>query len=747
MLLRLPNFNLICLLILMSQVSFAEAPPRATTSPTEEIDFERDIQPVLTRFGCNSGPCHGKQRGQNGFQLSLLGFDSDFDHNALTKETRGRRVSFTRPEASLLLMKPAGLTPHGGGLRLPVESSGYQLLLKWIKAGAPREIVGTPSIKNVTVTPTEKIFQHGEKHPLQLTAHYSDGSTRDVTSLAIYQSNEDPIVAVDEHGIVTAGRITGEAAIMARYSGHFAVFTGSVPLAGDAPPPLSLAGEHPIDQLIAKTLIRLGLDSSEQAPDHRFLRRVYIDIIGRMPTAAETEAFLSRDDTGSESTSKRVALVDDLLSRPEYAEHWANKWADLLRPNPYRVGIKATLNYDAWIRNSFRTNQPYDQFVRELVAARGSTFRNGNVTLFRDRRSPDELTTIVSQLFLGIRLECAKCHHHPFEVYGQEDFYSFAAYFAEVGRKGTGVSPPISGSEEFIFSTDKGEVRHPLTNEVLSPKPLYGEAPEIPEGSDPREALAQWITSVDNPYFSQTMANRIWTDLMTIGLVNPVDDLRATNPASNPELLKHLGDYLAQNEFDLKKLIRHIVLSKSYSLSSQPTEKNQVDTRYFSRHFRERLRAEVLLDSVIQITKVPESFSAMAPGTRAKELWTHRIGSLFLDAYGRPDPNQDPPCERMSSPTVVQTLHLMNSENLFKKVTSKDGWAAELSKSELPPEEIVQQLYLGIYSRYPNEKELDIGVKLYDNVKAEDDPLKLRQQNTEDLMWALMNTPEFVFKD
>ncbi|MBT5020040.1 MAG: DUF1549 domain-containing protein [Planctomicrobium sp.] len=747
MLLRLPNFNLICLLILMSQVSFAEAPPRATTSPTEEIDFERDIQPVLTRFGCNSGPCHGKQRGQNGFQLSLLGFDSDFDHNALTKETRGRRISFTRPEASLLLMKPAGLTPHGGGLRLPVESSGYQLLLKWIKAGAPREIVGTPSIKNVTVTPTEKIFQHGEKHPLQLTAHYSDGSTRDVTSLAIYQSNEDPIVAVDEHGIVTAGRITGEAAIMARYFGHFAVFTGSVPLAGDAPPPLSLAGEHPIDQLIAKTLIRLGLDSSEQAPDHRFLRRVYIDIIGRMPTAAETEAFLSRDDTGSESTSKRVALVDDLLSRPEYAEHWANKWADLLRPNPYRVGIKATLNYDAWIRNSFRTNQPYDQFVRELVAARGSTFRNGNVTLFRDRRSPDELTTIVSQLFLGIRLECAKCHHHPFEVYGQEDFYSFAAYFAEVGRKGTGVSPPISGSEEFIFSTDKGEVRHPLTNEVLSPKPLYGEAPEIPEGSDPREALAQWITSVDNPYFSQTMANRIWTDLMTIGLVNPVGDLRATNPASNPELLKHLGDYLAQNEFDLKKLIRHIVLSKSYSLSSQPTEKNQVDTRYFSRHFRERLRAEVLLDSVIQITKVPESFSAMAPGTRAKELWTHRIGSLFLDAYGRPDPNQDPPCERMSSPTVVQTLHLMNSENLFKKVTSKDGWAAELSKSELPPEEIVQQLYLGIYSRYPNEKELDIGVKLYDNVKAEDDPLKLRQQNTEDLMWALMNTPEFVFKD
>lgn len=712
-----------------------------------EIDFERDVQPVLTRLGCNSGPCHGKQRGQNGFQLSLLGFDSDFDHNALTKESRSRRVSLTRPAESLLLTKPSGKSPHGGGLRLTEGSPAYQLLLDWIVAGAPRFVPKTPQVERVTVSPNSHVFQYGAELPLAVTAHYSDGSTRDVTDLAVYQSNEDPIAAVNEWGVVKAGRITGEAAVMARYSGYFAVFTASVPLTGENRGPSSLASDHPVDRMISKTLSRLGLDASGPAPDHRFLRRAYLDIIGRLPTVEEAEKFLNSDDSGTDAPNKRLALIDQLLQNPEYAEHWANKWADLLRPNPYRVGIKATLNYDAWIRDSFRRNQPYDEFVRELVAARGSTFRNGNVTLFRDRRSPDELTTIVSQLFLGIRLECAKCHHHPFEVYGQHDFYSFAAYFAKVGRKGTGVSPPISGSEEFIFHTEKGEIRHPLTDEVLTPKPLYGTAPEIPENSDPRDSVAAWITSPENPYFSQTMANRVWTDLMGVGLVNPVDDLRATNPASNPELLEHLGLYFVQKGFDIKQLIRYIMTSNAYALSSVPTSRNEVDTRYFSRHFRERLRAEVLLDSVIQITGVPEDFSAMAPEMRAKELWTHRIGSLFLDAYGRPDPNQDPPCERTTDPTVVQTLHLMNSENLFKKVTSETGWAAQLAKSELSPSAIVQQLYIAIYSRYPNEKELDIASQLYENAPENTDPFKWRRQNTEDLMWALMNTPEFVFKD
>lgn len=723
------------LLLSLSPVVLADE-QTASSIPLDQIDFDRDVQPVLTKFGCNSGPCHGKQRGQNGFQLSLFGFDSDFDHNALTKESRGRRISLTRPEASLLLTKPSGKAPHGGGIRLPEGSPGYQLLFDWIIAGAPRSVPSTPELVDVQIEPTQRILATGEEQPLKVTAHYADGSSRDVSGLTVFTSNEDPVASVNEEGLVKAGRITGEAAIMARYSGRFAIFTASVPLAGESPPPASLVSEHPIDALIAQTLERIGLDSSPVAPDHKFLRRVYLDIIGRLPTVDEAREFLDND-----SPSKKEALVDQLLANSEYAEHWANKWADLLRPNPYRVGIKATLNYDAWIRDAFRRNQPYDEFVSELLTGQGSTFRNGNVTLFRDRRSPDEITTIVSQLFLGIRLECAKCHQHPFEVYSQKDFYSFAAYFAQVGRKGTGLSPPISGSEEFVFHSGKGTVSHPLTNEVLQPAPLYGEAPEISEGEDPRRALAAWITSADNDYFKQTMANRIWTDLMGVGLVNPVDDLRSTNPPGNPDLLKHLGDYFAEHQFDIKQLIRHIVLSNAYSLSSLPTERNAVDTRYFSRRYRERLRAEVLLDSIAQITGEHESFSAMAPESRAKELWTHRINSLFLDAYGRPDPNQDPPCERMSDPTVVQTLHLMNSEALYRKVTSDKGWPAGLVKAEIAPSEIVTQLYLAIYSRYPAEKELNFGVGLYENEESS------QRQITEDLMWALLNTPEFVFKD
>ncbi|MEW4529026.1 DUF1549 domain-containing protein [Maioricimonas sp. JC845] len=699
------------------------------------VDFERDVQPVLTRLGCNSGPCHGKQRGQNGFQLSLLGFDSEFDHAALTREARSRRVFFAVPEQSLVLTKPIGAVPHGGGVRMKRGDEAYEMLLRWIRSGAPRSVPETPELVGVSVYPTERILANGESQQLAVTATYSDGSTRDVTAMATYQSNEAPICAVDESGLMTAGQVTGEVAVMARYMGHFALVNASVPLPGDVPADYyaGLPRNNYIDEHVWDALERLKLKASSAASDARFMRRAYIDIIGRLPTADEARAFLADD-----SENRREQLVDSLLAHPEYAELWANKWADLLRPNPYRVGIKATLNYDAWIRDAFRKNRPWDEIVRELLTAQGSTFRDGNVTLFRDRRSPDELTTIVSQLFLGIRLECAKCHHHPFEVYGQEDFYSFAAYFAKVGRKGTGLSPPISGSEEFVFAGSRGSVKHPLTNEVLEPRPLYGEAPEV--GDDPREALAAWITSKDNHYFAQTMANRIWMDLMGRGLVEPVDDLRATNPASNAPLLEALGRDFADNGFDIKHLIRRIATSHVYAMSADPDERNVVDSRYFARRYRQRLRAEVLLDSIDRITGVPESFSAMPPDGRAKEIWTHRVGSLFLDAFGRPDPNQDPPCERTGESTVVQTLHMMNAENLFRKVSSDSGRAATLAASEKTPAEIVEELYLSIYSRYPTEEELKIGVGLYENESSD------RRAVTEDLMWALMNTPEFLFK-
>ena len=707
-------------------------------APAIGVDFDLDVQPIFTRFGCNAGACHGKQRGQNGFQLSLLGFDADFDYDALTKESRGRRTSLTNPSQSLLLLKPIGASPHGGGKRIEPTSPEFATLQRWVAEGMPRAVAGAPKLLRVTVEPSEAIIPNNGKLPLKVTAHYSNNTTRDVTRMAQFQSNEAAIANVDANGVISTSTINGESAVMARYMNVIAVCTVSVPLPNEIPAEVydKLPRQNFVDDLVWKKLARLRITPSEPAPDHTFLRRVYIDIIGRSPTVAEAKKFL--DDP---STEKRLTLVNELLENPEYAEHWANKWADLLRPNPYHVGIKSVLNYDAWIRDSFHKNKPYDQFVRELVSAKGSTWRNGNTNMFRDRRQPEELTTIVSQLFLGIRLECAKCHHHPFEKWAQEDFYSFAAYFSRIGRKGTGISAPISGSEEYIFTAKSGQVVHPQTNAVLPPRPLFGEAPAIGVDQDPRDSLAAWITSPNNPYFAQVAVNRVWSDLMERGLVEPVDDLRATNPPSNGPLLEALAADFRDQGFDFKKLIRRITTSHVYGLSSIPNDRNAVDTRNYSRHYRQRLRAEVLLDSVSQITGTPDVFAAAAPGTKAKELWTVRIESLFLDAFGRPDPNQDPPCERSAEPTVVQVLHLMNSENLFSKVTTDTSRAALLAKTELPPKEIIEELYLSVYSRRPTAAELTATLPLFEKEGAN------RRQATEDLMWALMNTPEFVFKD
>jgi len=702
------------------------------------VDFERDVQPILTRFGCNAGACHGKARGQNGFQLSLLGFDANFDFEALAKEGRGRRAFLAAPERSLLLLKPSGRVPHGGGIRLKADGPEYAVLRQWIESGMPRRIPGTPRLTRVSVSPDERILAAKSTLQLRITATYGDGSTRDVTRLAQFQSNESAIAAVDANGLVKTTGVVGEAAVMARYLGRIAVCNVTVPMPGSVPDAVyaKLPRKNFIDGHAWDKLRRLRFTPSPQAPDHIFLRRAFVDIIGRVPTPDEARKFLA-----DRSPDKRDKLIDYLLDQPEYADYWANKWADLLRPNAYRVGIKAVLNYDAWIRDSFRRNKPYDRFVRELVTAQGSTFKNGAATLFRDRRSPDELTTIVSQLFLGIRLECAKCHHHPFEAWGQDDFYSFAAYFAKIGRKGTGLSPPISGSEEIVFTAQTGSVKHPLTGEVLPPRPLFGKAPKIDPNGDPREALAAWITSDKNPYFAQVIVNRVWADLMGRGLVEPVDDLRATNPPTNAPLLDALAADFRAQKYDLKTLIRRIATSHVYGLSSLPNERNTTDTRYYSRHLRKRLRAETLLDSVAAITGVPESFDAMPAGSQAKQVWTHRIPSLFLDAFGRPDPNQDPPCERTGETTVVQALHLMNSEKLAAKITSDKGRAAQLAASKHPPAEIVDELYLLVYARYPTAAEKKIGESVFRKEGT------TRRQATEDLLWALLNTPEFVFTD
>ncbi|HBE69465.1 MAG TPA: S-layer protein, partial [Planctomycetaceae bacterium] len=446
---------------------------RADSEVASPVSFELDVQPILSAHGCNAGACHGKQRGQNGFQLSLLGFDSDSDYNALVHQARGRRLSIVTPEQSLLLQKATAQLPHGGGQKIAPNSHAFATLADWIRQGAPRRLADEPQLESVTLAEKQLTLSPQAAAQLSVTAHYSDGTQRDVTKLTGYLSNDATIVDVDELGKLKAGPIPGETAVMARYMNVICVANVSIPRVEKLPS--DFYAQQPrnnfVDELIYEKLAQIQVRVSAPAPQHVFLRRAFTDIIGRLPTPEEATQFLD-----SSAVTKKAELIDYLLRQPEYVDHWANQWADLLRPNPYRVGIKAVLNYDNWIRQQFRDNIPYDEFARRLITAKGSTWHNGAATLYRDRRSPDEIATLISQLFLGVRLECAKCHHHPFEKWSQHDFYSFAAYFGKVGRKGTGLSPPISGSEEIMFVSNKGEVRHPVTDSVLSPKPLFGSA-------------------------------------------------------------------------------------------------------------------------------------------------------------------------------------------------------------------------------------------------------------------------------
>lgn len=705
--------------------------PQAKTSVT----FELDIQPLLTRFACNSGPCHGKARGQNGFALSLLGFDSEFDYAALVQEGRGRRIFSGSPEQSLLLRKATGQIPHGGGAKFEAGGPYYNLLVEWIRAGSPRTPADAPKLVKVEVEPKHQSLRPKEAVQLKVVAEYSDGSTRDVTDATAFQSNDRTIASVNPDGLLEAGPIPGEAAIMVRYMSNISVCAVTIPLPEKVAEEtyLSLPRKNEIDDLVWQKLKLLGFLPSSPTNDSTFHRRAFIRAIGRLPTPDETRLFLA-DST----PDKRDRLVDHLLAQPEYGDYWANKWADLLRPNPYRVGIKAVWNLDAWLREAFRNNMPYDQFARELLTAKGSTWRNGATVIFRDRPDTVEIGSSVSQLFLGIRLECAKCHQHPFEVYSQDDFYGFASIFSRVGHIG-GLSPPISGGEEIIFASASGELRHGRTGQPVPPKILKGELLQTTPEEDPREKLVDWMTHESNPYFAKVMANRVWAEIMGQGLVDPVDDIRATNPPTNGALLEFLAEDFRQHGYDIKHLIRRIMTSHVFGLSTNPTDRNLTDTRNFSRYYRQRLRAEVLLDGVNDILDTEESFAAMPPGSRATQVWTHRSSSLFLDTFGRPDPNQDPPCERTSDSTTPQILHLMNSPELNRKLSLDNARPAQLAASADSKEKIVEQIYLLVYSRFPTQGELEKAVAIV--------PDKDRRPAIEDLFWALLNTPEFLYID
>ena len=726
----------VCLNAQGALLAVEEAELPAPAPAAQRITFEMDVQPLLSRFGCNAGACHGKSGGQNGFALSLLGFDFDFDYDALVLAGRGRRVFPAAPASSLMLLKATGQIPHGGGERFSVGSPYYELLLAWIEGGVPRTPPDAPQLVRVVVDPDSQSLVPHESVPLRVLAEYSDGSQREVTDSSTFQSNDGVIALVNEEGMIQAGPVSGETAVMVRYMNHIAVSKVTIPLPGNVSDEIyeNLPRNNPIDDFVWTKLKLLGMLPSPPAPETTFHRRAYLRAIGRLPTPAETRAFLENS-----SSDKRQALVDQLLERPEYADFWANKWADLLRPNPYRAGIKAVWMLDAWLRDAFRKNTPYDQFVRELVTAQGGTWRNGATVIFRDRPQTVEIASSVSQLFLGVRLECAKCHHHPFEVWSQDDFYGFASFFSRVGHHG-GLSPPISGDEEFIFTTASGELNHGRTGVAVSPKTLNGSPLTLGPDDDPRVVLVDWMTDPSNPYFAKVMANRVWAEIMGRGLIEPVDDIRATNPASNDLLLDYLAEEFRRSGFEIKHLIRIVMNSHVFGLSSTPADRNVSDVNNFSRYYRQRLRAEVLLDAVNDVLDVKETFSAMPPGSRATQLWTHRASSLFLDTFGRPDPNQDPPCERTSDSTTPQVLHLMNSPELNRKLSLDTARPAQLATSEQTNESILEDVFLRVYCRPPTADEARIAL----TTLPERDQ---RREAVEDLFWALLNTPEFLFID
>ncbi len=718
--------------------SATNAPERrleaAGTGP--QLSFLNDVLPILSKAGCNLGSCHAKADGQNGFKLTIFAYDPRADYLEIVKDARGRRVFPALPEESLLLKKASLAVPHDGGLRIERDSEEFRTVASWIAQGMTYSRPGEPTLTGIAVFPKERRYRRETRQPLLVQARYTDGSVRDVTELSEFLSNEKTLATVDDEGVVSVGKFSGEGAIVARFLGSVAVSTVMVPSDRVLPAEqfAALPVSNDIDRLVYERLQKLGHLPSAGCTDAEFLRRASLDTTGTLPTSEETMAFLE-----DKSPDKRAKLIDRLLDHPAWADHWAVKWGDLVRGNPSRVGVKPVFLMDQWLRDSFRQNKPYDQFVRELLTAQGSTHHVGPPALFRDKRTPEDASGFVSQVFLGVRLECAKCHHHPNEKWDQKDYYQLAAFFSGTRRKGQGISAPISGEPEYIWATSTVAMKHPVTGEDLKPRAPDGPEVTIATGSDPRAALVDWMVQPENPLFARAAVNRVWNNFFGRGIVDPVDDFRASNPPSNQPLLDWLARDFIVHKFDLKHLMRTILRSHTYQLSSAANETNVGDTKNFSRSYRRRLPAEVLLDAVTQVTGTRDNFSGLPEGSRALQTWNHKLDSEFMDAFGRPNSSAECPCDRDARPSMVQALHLMNSTRLNTKVTATDGRARLLAASKSTEEQIVTDLYLSAYNRKPTSEELALALKAFTAKNA------TRQSATEDILWALLNSAEFVF--
>ena len=695
-------------------------------------NFQNDIIPVLSRFGCNTSGCHGKAEGQNGFKLSVFGFDLEADYAAIVQEGRGRRVFPAAAERSLLLLKSTGEVPHGGGARISRNRPEYARLRDWISAGMPFGSSSDPQISKIQVEPAERQMEMLQVQQLSVTATWSDGRKEDVTQLATFQTNYESLAMVDENGLVTAGANPGVVAVMATYLGQVDIFQAIIPrieqLDAAAREQLNqnIASDNVIDRQVAAWLLKLNLAPSGPCDEPTFLRRVYVDTIGTLPTGTEARQYLSET-----SDNRRTELVDQLLERPEFTDYWTMKWADLLRVNRRTLGRKGAQAYYQWIHENIGQNKSLDQFAAELLTAEGPLEESPAAYFYKVVPDPNEMANTVSQVFLGVRIECARCHHHPWDRWSQTDYHGMQAFFTQA------VFKPNEGSES-LTNSGVTLTTHPRTNETIFAHPLGQPVPQESPVGNRRELLAKWLASPENPFFARNLANRAWAHFLGRGLVEPVDDFRMTNPPSNPELLDALAQYLGDNHFDFKQLVRTIVLSQTYQRSVVPNETNATDAQNYSRFPMKRLEAEVLYDAVCQTTGVQGKFAGVTDGQRAIQLWDSHVPHYFLEVFGRPVRATACQCERVCEPTVGQVLHVLNSSDIHDKLRHVDGRIASLCLENIDNQRLIEEIYLSCFSRFPTEEER----------AATGEHLRItsvRNEAAEDIAWSLINSLEFLF--
>lgn len=699
------------------------------------VSFQLDVMPVLTASGCNTGSCHGSARGQDGFHLSLFGFDPKGDHFRLTGEMAGRRINLALPEESLLITKAIGGVPHTGGKLFAKDSAFYNTLVEWIRNGAVYDADGIAQPTGISIEPPQVLMKGEDSRlPFTVRATYSDGTDRDVSTLSNFSTSNDNSVTIDKRKGIAASKHPGEAFLLSRFH-TFTEGTQAIVIpanVGYTKP--QLVENNYIDHHVYAKLDKLRILPSELCSDEEFIRRTHIDIVGRLPSAEDRAAFLANADP-----KKREALVDDLLTRKEFTEMWVMKWAELMQIRTFndgdkQVSYKAALGYYNWLRDRIAANVPFNELVRQLLSAEGGTFANPATNYFQLEQEVLKLTENVAQVFMGTRIQCAQCHNHPFDRWTMDDYYGFAAFFAQVKRK------PAEDPRERVVFDGEGEVQHLVTKQNVPPKFLGGPKPEIKKGDSRRASLGTWLTSTDNPWFARNVANVVWAHFLGVGIVNPVDDVRVSNPPSNPELLDELSKKFVAYNYDFRKLVRDICTSRTYQLSSRTNLTNAGDETNFSHGMIRRIRAEVLLDCISQVTATPNKFKGLPLGARAVQIADGNTSNYFLTTFGRATRGTVCSCEVKMEPNLSQALHLLNGDTTQQRI--RQGRIVEsLLAEKKPPAEIIDRLYLGTLGRAPTEAEKK---NLLDAIG---DPTKpsLVKETLEDIFWALLNSKEFIF--